>query len=348
MGYTLPINPIANVFFEVYGYMSMSQTVAFLADFKLGHYIKIPPRSMFLVQLISMVVAGIVNLGVEWWLLNSIHNIFQDSRLPSDSPWTCPSDHVFLDASGGTNMGLIENCNGRKRPAEDQEFDNGEGYKRLCRPVGREYEHGLSAEYKKMGMMDNNIQSVIDSDDIFIYNYNGTGNSAFINDDEQLIIHGDLGRSIRSPGEDYTSLSFGYGANLLTDLHKDSDEVVKNSEVGLSCYDAENPLEGLDLFFDDVGLDFGVQEDNERLRESHVVADHKHADEGCESELICNENVWAAAACTLNTTEQAFIEENEVHDWLFSSDQADPSLGYCSGDLLEPSMTHLLKGMAGS
>jgi len=50
MGYILPGKPIANVCFKVYGYMSMSQAVSFLQDFKLGHYMKIPPRSMFLVQ----------------------------------------------------------------------------------------------------------------------------------------------------------------------------------------------------------------------------------------------------------------------------------------------------------
>ena len=50
MGYILPGKPIANVCFKVYGYISMSQAVSFLSDFKLGHYMKIPPRSMFLVQ----------------------------------------------------------------------------------------------------------------------------------------------------------------------------------------------------------------------------------------------------------------------------------------------------------
>ena len=50
MGYILPGKPLANVCFKVYGYMSMSQAVAFLADFKLGHYMKVPPRSMFMVQ----------------------------------------------------------------------------------------------------------------------------------------------------------------------------------------------------------------------------------------------------------------------------------------------------------
>ncbi|KAJ3680673.1 hypothetical protein LUZ60_016951 [Juncus effusus] len=98
MGLILPGKPIANVCFKVYGYMSMSQAVAFLADFKLGHYMKIPPRSMFLVQFVGTIVAGTINLGVAWWLLDSIENICGDN-LPADSPWTCPGDRVFFDAS---------------------------------------------------------------------------------------------------------------------------------------------------------------------------------------------------------------------------------------------------------
>lgn len=50
MGLIQPGKPISNVCFKVYGYMSMAQAVSFLSDFKLGHYMKIPPKSMFLVQ----------------------------------------------------------------------------------------------------------------------------------------------------------------------------------------------------------------------------------------------------------------------------------------------------------
>ncbi|XP_078162563.1 oligopeptide transporter 4-like [Carex rostrata] len=99
MGLILPGKPIANVCFKVYGYMSMSQAVAFLSDFKLGHYMKIPPKSMFLVQFVGTIVAGTINISVAWWLLGSIHNICQDNLLPADSPWTCPGDRVFFDAS---------------------------------------------------------------------------------------------------------------------------------------------------------------------------------------------------------------------------------------------------------
>ncbi|KAL9238500.1 hypothetical protein vseg_012913 [Gypsophila vaccaria] len=99
MGIILPGRPIANVCFKVYGYMSMAQAISFLSDFKLGHYMKIPPRSMFLVQFIGTILAGTINMAVAWWLLESIHNICDDTLLPTNSPWTCPSDRVFFDAS---------------------------------------------------------------------------------------------------------------------------------------------------------------------------------------------------------------------------------------------------------
>ncbi|GMH23677.1 hypothetical protein Nepgr_025520 [Nepenthes gracilis] len=99
MGIILPGRPIANVCFKTYGYMSMAQAVSFLSDFKLGHYMKIPPRSMFLVQFIGTIIAGTINVAIAFWLLNSIDNICQDALLPPNSPWTCPGDRVFFDAS---------------------------------------------------------------------------------------------------------------------------------------------------------------------------------------------------------------------------------------------------------
>ncbi|KDO59176.1 hypothetical protein CISIN_1g037647mg [Citrus sinensis] len=91
--------PLANVAFKTYGYISMSQALSFLADFKLGHYMKIPPKSMFLVQLIGTVVASSVYFGTAWWLLTSVEHICDPSALPEGSPWTCPGDDVFYSAS---------------------------------------------------------------------------------------------------------------------------------------------------------------------------------------------------------------------------------------------------------
>ncbi|KAL3504979.1 hypothetical protein ACH5RR_034820 [Cinchona calisaya] len=91
--------PVANVCFKTYGFISMSQAVYFLNDFKLGHYMKIPPRSMFAVQFLGTIIAGTINISMAWYLLTSIKNICQQDLLPRDSPWTCPGDSVFYSAS---------------------------------------------------------------------------------------------------------------------------------------------------------------------------------------------------------------------------------------------------------
>ncbi|PSR91409.1 Oligopeptide transporter like [Actinidia chinensis var. chinensis] len=95
IGYIYPGYPVANMCFKVYGYISMSQAITFLQDFKLGHYMKIPPRTMFMAQVVGTLIACIVYLGTAWWLMETIPDICQSSS----SIWTCPSDTVFYDAS---------------------------------------------------------------------------------------------------------------------------------------------------------------------------------------------------------------------------------------------------------
>jgi len=46
-GYALPGRPLANMIFKTYGYIMMAQALQFSSDMKLGHYMKVPPRSMF-------------------------------------------------------------------------------------------------------------------------------------------------------------------------------------------------------------------------------------------------------------------------------------------------------------
>ncbi|KAM7278481.1 hypothetical protein ACFE04_005615 [Oxalis oulophora] len=99
IGYAYPGRPLANVAFKTYGYISMSQALSFVADFKLGHYMKIPPRSMFVVQLAGTLAASSVYFATAWWLLESIPNICNENLLPAGSPWTCPGSDVFYNAS---------------------------------------------------------------------------------------------------------------------------------------------------------------------------------------------------------------------------------------------------------
>ncbi|ESR65875.1 hypothetical protein CICLE_v10007550mg [Citrus x clementina] len=99
IGYMYPGKPLANVAFKTYGYISMVQALGFLGDFKLGHYMKVPPKSMFVVQLVGTIVASTVYFGTAWWLLTSVEHICNPSLLPEGSPWTCPGDDVFYNAS---------------------------------------------------------------------------------------------------------------------------------------------------------------------------------------------------------------------------------------------------------
>ncbi|KAI9157012.1 hypothetical protein LWI28_015486 [Acer negundo] len=99
IGYIYPERPVANMCFKVYGYISMAQALTFLADFKLGHYMKIPPRAMFMAQVVGTVIAVFVYTITAWWLMGEIPHLCDTSMLPHDSPWTCPMDRVFFDAS---------------------------------------------------------------------------------------------------------------------------------------------------------------------------------------------------------------------------------------------------------
>ncbi|XP_047342749.1 oligopeptide transporter 1-like [Impatiens glandulifera] len=99
IGFMYPGRPLANVTFKTYGYISMTQAIYFLSDFKLGHYMKIPPRSMFIVQTVGTLLASTIHFSTAWYLLTSIENICNTDLLPDGSPWTCPGDEVFYNAS---------------------------------------------------------------------------------------------------------------------------------------------------------------------------------------------------------------------------------------------------------
>ncbi|KAK8936768.1 Oligopeptide transporter 1 [Platanthera zijinensis] len=99
IGLMLPGKPLANVTFKTYGTISMSQALTLLSDLNLGHYMKIPPKAMFITQLSGTMIAAAVYFGTAWMLLEKVANICSPSKLPAGSPWTCPGDDVFFTAS---------------------------------------------------------------------------------------------------------------------------------------------------------------------------------------------------------------------------------------------------------
>jgi hypothetical protein len=74
----------------------MAQALQFASDFKLGHYMKIPPRTMFFAQVSAAAVAGTVQLGVQAWMFTNIVDICS-SKQPDG--FICPSTEVFGTAS---------------------------------------------------------------------------------------------------------------------------------------------------------------------------------------------------------------------------------------------------------
>ncbi|KAI8632990.1 OPT family small oligopeptide transporter [Xylariaceae sp. FL1651] len=84
VGYLLPGHPLAMM------------ALYFAQDLKLGHYMKVPPRTMFWSQLTASVWSAIVQIAVMNWALESIPQVCSEDQINS---YTCPGGRVFYTAS---------------------------------------------------------------------------------------------------------------------------------------------------------------------------------------------------------------------------------------------------------
>ena len=96
IGYLLPGKPIAMMMFKTWGYITMTQALQFTSDFKLCHYMKVPPRPMFFGQVIASIIAGTVQLGVQSWMFTNIPDMCDPKQKDG---FICPSTEVFGTAS---------------------------------------------------------------------------------------------------------------------------------------------------------------------------------------------------------------------------------------------------------
>lgn len=96
VGYALPGRPIAMMMFKTWGYMTMSQALQFTSDFKLGHYMKVPPRPMFWSQVLATIVAGTTQLGVQAWMFTNIEDMCSPTQKDN---FVCAGTEVFGTAS---------------------------------------------------------------------------------------------------------------------------------------------------------------------------------------------------------------------------------------------------------
>ena len=96
IGYMQPGRPLAMMMFKTYGYITMTQALAFVQDLKLGHYMKVPPRLLFSAQTIATIWSCFVQIAVLQWALATIENVCDRHQANN---YTCPGGRVFFNAS---------------------------------------------------------------------------------------------------------------------------------------------------------------------------------------------------------------------------------------------------------
>ncbi|KAJ6486438.1 OPT oligopeptide transporter protein-domain-containing protein [Mycena vitilis] len=115
-GYALPGRPVANIVFKAISFTGTAQGVAYASNLKLGHYMKIPPRMMFTIQLVAGVITCFVVTIVQSWMFATVAGI-----CTPDAPdnFVCPSTTVFATASltwGGISPARLFSLGGLYNP----------------------------------------------------------------------------------------------------------------------------------------------------------------------------------------------------------------------------------------
>lgn len=95
-GYIQPGRPLALMLFKTFGYITMSQALSFVSDLKLGHYMKIPPRTMFMCQVVATTLSCFIQVAVLNFALSNIDGVCTPSQ---PEHFTCPGGRVFFSAS---------------------------------------------------------------------------------------------------------------------------------------------------------------------------------------------------------------------------------------------------------
>ncbi|KAJ4292306.1 hypothetical protein N0V88_005938 [Collariella sp. IMI 366227] len=97
-GYIQPGRPLGLMIFKTFGYITMSQALTFVADLKFGHYMKIPPRTMFMAQVVATTFSCFVQVVVLNYALRTIPNVCEPTQAEH---FTCPGGRVFFSVIWG-------------------------------------------------------------------------------------------------------------------------------------------------------------------------------------------------------------------------------------------------------
>lgn len=95
-GYLLHNNPVAVMLFKTYAFVPTTNALTFVSDLKIGHYMKIPPRTMFMAQTVSTIIGGLCMTFTQDLLIDAIPNICTPD---AKDGFTCPGITTFTTSS---------------------------------------------------------------------------------------------------------------------------------------------------------------------------------------------------------------------------------------------------------
>lgn len=117
-GYVLPGKAFPNMIFKVYALQGLLSGLNFVQDLKLGHYMKIPPRATFAVQIAGALWGAVVQVGVKTWMFGHIEGLCTPNQAHN---FVCPHASVFYTSSivwGVIGPEKLVSC----RPVEEDLF----------------------------------------------------------------------------------------------------------------------------------------------------------------------------------------------------------------------------------
>jgi len=88
-------NALSMNFFKAFGYITTAQAVYFSNDLKLAHYVKIPPRTTFIAQIVATFISTFVCTGVFNFQMH------MEGICTAQASWgfTCPGINTFFTAA---------------------------------------------------------------------------------------------------------------------------------------------------------------------------------------------------------------------------------------------------------
>ncbi|KAI9708754.1 MAG: hypothetical protein M1820_003709 [Bogoriella megaspora] len=95
-GYMFVGKPLANMVFKYLSVDVVSQGVFFAQDMKLGHYLKVAPRTIFFAQGTATILGALTQTGVVLWMLGNINDICTEDQ--SDG-FSCPNGRTTFSSS---------------------------------------------------------------------------------------------------------------------------------------------------------------------------------------------------------------------------------------------------------